>query len=32
MRAALIFSVRKVEQPICDIHLLQGSVDDMSNG
>ena len=25
-RAALIFSVRKVKQPICDIHLLQRSI------
>ena len=31
-RAALIFGVRKVEQPICDVHLLQGSVDNVSNG
>ena len=32
VRAALIFVVRKVEQPICDVYLLQGSVDNMSNG
>lgn len=30
-RAALIFGIRKVEQPICYIHLLQRSIDDMSN-
>jgi hypothetical protein len=26
VRAALIFGVRKVGQPICDIHLLQGAL------
>ena len=32
VRAALIFGVMKVEQPICYIHVLQGSVDVVSNG